>query len=64
MLPSYQCLQKGVRDLFFFVCLDLELIANIKNAWFLHTHSLYFINNSRSKQNEKILKHPFVEISK
>ena len=55
MLPSYQCLQKGVRDLlFFFVRLDLELIANIKNAWFLH----------RSKQNEKILKHPFVEISK
>ena len=61
MLPSYQCLQKGVRDFFVVVVrLDLELIANIKNAWFLHTHFLHFINNSRSKQNEKILKHPFV----
>ena len=41
-----------------------DLIANIKNVWFLHTHFLHFINNSRSKENEKVLKHPFVEISR
>ena len=28
--PTYQCLQKGVRDFFLF-CLDLELFAKIEN---------------------------------
>ena len=32
--------------------------------WFLHTHFLYFINNSRSKQNEKNPEHAFVDIVK
>ena len=29
MFPTYQCLQKGVWEFFFF-CLDLELFAKIK----------------------------------
>ena len=39
------------------------LCANIKKTWFLHTHrnqfSYILINNSRSKQNKKNLKHLF-----
>ena len=54
---------KRVFGIFLF-CLDLELIGNIKNTWFLHTHFFIFIDNSRSEQNKKILEHPFVEISK
>ena len=43
--PTYQCLQKGVRD--FYYCLDLELLAKIKKdlastraqkPGFLHSH--------------------------
>ena len=34
--PTYQCLQKGVRD-FFLVYLDLELFSKIKKTWFIHT---------------------------
>ena len=36
--PTYQYLQKGVRDF----CLDLALFAKIKKIWFLHTYFLYF----------------------
>ena len=52
--PTYQCLQKGMRDFFLF-CLDLGLFAKIKRTLFLHTRFFsIFINNSRSKQNKKI----------
>ena len=54
---------KRVFGMFLF-CLDLELIGNIKNTQFLRTHFYIFNDNSRSKQNKKILEHPFVKISK
>ena len=45
---------------FFLFCLDLELFAKIKKAWFLHTRLIYY--NSRSKQNKKNPEHRFVDI--
>ena len=33
---TYQCLQKGVWNFFYF-CLDFELFAKTKKTWFLHT---------------------------
>ena len=64
MFPAYQCLQKRVRDFFFF-CLNLELFTKIKErpSFYKHTET-GFTNNSRSKQNEKNSEHPFVDIGK
>ena len=38
--PTYQCPQKGVRDFFNFVYLDLELFAEIKKD-LVSTHSFF-----------------------
>ena len=43
---------KRVGGIFLF-CLDLELFAKVKKAWFDTPVFYVFINNSRSKQNKK-----------
>ena len=46
-------------------CVKLELFAKIKkNPSFYTFTKTRFINNSRSKQNKKNPKHPFVDIGK
>ena len=37
---TYQCLQKGVRDFFYFAEI-LSYLQKIKKIWFLHTHFLF-----------------------
>ena len=60
-----QCLQKGVQELFYFVCLDLELSAKIKKD-LVSTYLLFTLLLITQDLN-KILKnptHPFVDITK
>ena len=62
--PTYQCLQKSVRDFFLF-CLYLELFAKIKKDLdFTHSFFYTFINKSRSKQNKTNPAHHLVDITK
>ena len=64
MFSSYQYLQKGVRKVFLFY-VDLELLAKIKKRPGFYTlKKTRFINNSRSKQDEKNPEHSFVDIGK
>ena len=50
---------------FFLFCLDLELLKkNVKRPGFYALIFYIFINNSRSKQNEKNPRHVFVDIGK
>ena len=63
MFPTYQYLQKRVRDFFYFVKI-LSYLQKLKRPGF-YTFIVYiFINNSRSKQNAKNPEHPFVDIIK
>ena len=62
MFPTYQCLQKGVWD--FFILFRSWVIKNVKRPAFYALVFYIFINNSRSKQNQKNPRHPFVDIGK
>ena len=52
MFPTYQCLQKGVRDFFYFVQI-LSYLQNLKGPGYYTLVFYAFINSSRSKQNKK-----------
>ena len=52
---------KGCLGIIFF-CLDLELFAKIKKNGFCTLVFNIFINNSRSKENQKKSEHAFVDI--
>ena len=54
-LPTYQCLQKGVRGFFLF-CLDLELFAKIKNDLKLRFFTFLLITQVLNK-TKKIPEH-------
>ena len=62
--PTYQCLQKDVRDFFYFVWI-LSYLKKLKKLDLYYTLDFYiFINNSSTKQNKKDPEHVFVEIVK
>ena len=61
--PTYQCLQKNMRD--FFILVKSWVICKNKKRPGFYTLGFYiFIYNSRSKQNKKNLKHAFLDIIK
>ena len=63
LFSTYQCLQKGV--LHFFISFRSWVIyKNLKRPAFYILIFYIFINNSRSKQNQKNPTHPFVDITK
>ena len=61
--PTYQFLQKGVRDSFYFV-LILSCLQKLKIPGFYTLVFYIFFNNSRSKQNKKNPEHPVLDIIK
>ena len=50
--PTYQCLQKGVQDFFYFAYI-LSYLQKLKRPCSYTLIFYIFINNSRSKQNKK-----------
>ena len=60
MFPTYQCLQKGVRDVLF--CLGHELFAKTRKTWFLHTRFLHFLLITQDL-NKKKFRTRFCKIS-
>ena len=63
MFPIYQCLQKGLRDFLYFVYI-LSYLQKLKRPGFYTLVFYIFINNSRSRQNEKNSQHAFLDIIK
>ena len=59
--PTYQCLQKGVREFFYFVYV-LSYSKKLKRPGFYTLIFYIFINNSRSKKLLKNPEHPFLAI--
>ena len=57
MFLTYPCLKKGVRDFFIIIILyrSWAICKNKKRPGFYALVMYIFINNSRSKQNKKIL---------
>ena len=53
-----------LRHMFFLTCRSWVICKNKKRAGFYTLVFYIFINNSRSKQNEKNSKHDFVDIVK
>ena len=62
MFPTYQRLQKRFGD-FFFIVLILSYLQKSKRPDFYTLVCYIFINNSRSKQNNKIPERAFVDIA-
>ena len=60
--PTYQCLGKEGQDFLF--CIDPELLINLVSVNVLKSGLFILANNSRSKQNEINLEHPFEHIGK
>ena len=60
--PTYRCLQRVFRIFLFYS--DPELLKNLVSVSVQKPGPFILANNSRSKQNETNLKHPFKHIGK
>ena len=62
---SLTTVYKKLFKIFFYFVYILSYLQKVKKTWFLNAHRNQvfhtFINNSRSKQNKKNPKHPFVD---